>query len=91
MPELGLVKYKLIRSKRKTLSLQIDKDGALSVRAPMRLSVKKIESFICEKQVWIETKQTQIWATKPDKINYQTGEFFLFLGDGRAILINSFL
>jgi hypothetical protein len=45
MPELGLVKYKLIRSKRKTLSLQIDKDGALSVRAPMRLSVKKIESI----------------------------------------------
>jgi hypothetical protein len=42
----------------------------------MRLSVKKIESFICEKQVWIETKQTQVWATKPDKINYQAGEFF---------------
>ncbi|CAC9646135.1 M48 family metallopeptidase [bacterium endosymbiont of Bathymodiolus sp. 5 South] len=80
MPELGLVKYKLIRSKRKTLSLQIDKDGALSVRAPMRLSVKKIESFICEKQVWIETKQTQIRATKPDKINYQAGGYFLFLG-----------
>jgi hypothetical protein len=26
------------------------------------------------------TKQTQIWATKPDKINYQTGGYFLFLG-----------
>lgn len=77
---LGLVEYKLIRSKRKTLSLQIDKNGALSVRAPMHLSVKKIESFICEKQLWIETKQTQIRATKPDKINYQAGEYFLFLG-----------
>jgi hypothetical protein len=40
-------------------------------------------------QVWIETKQTQIWATKPDKINYQTGEFFLFLGDSYPLKLGN--
>jgi predicted metal-dependent hydrolase len=58
MLELGLVEYTLIRSKRKTLSLQIDKNGVLFARAPMRLSIKKIENFISEKQIWIKTKQT---------------------------------
>ena len=45
--------YQLIRSKRKTLSLQINNNAELIVRAPNRLSVKKIEEFIEEKYSWI--------------------------------------
>ena len=45
-----MIDYQLIRSKRKTLSLQIDQQAKLLVRAPMRLSIKKIEDFIQQKQ-----------------------------------------
>jgi hypothetical protein len=38
-----LMKYQLIRSKRKTLSLQINNNAELIVRSPNRLSIKKIE------------------------------------------------
>ncbi len=72
--------YQLIRSKRKTLSLQIDKNAQLLVRAPMRLSVKKIEDFINEKQKWIQKKQVEITSRIPPKQNYEQGNRYLFLG-----------
>ena len=53
---IQLMKYQLIRSKRKTLSLQISDNAELLIRTPNRLSIKKIESFIREKQHWIEKK-----------------------------------
>ena len=72
--------YQLIRSKRKTLSLQIDKNAQLLVRAPMRLSVKKIEDFVNEKQKWIQEKQAEITRKTPPKQNYENGNKYLFLG-----------
>ncbi len=74
------MKYQLIRSKRKTLSLQISDNAELLVRAPNRLSIKKIESFIHEKQYWIEKKQALIKNTKL-KMHYHEDEAFLYLGN----------
>lgn len=45
--------YTLIRSCRKTLSVQV-KDGAVIVKAPNRMALREIERFLQEKQVWIE-------------------------------------
>ena len=47
------MEYIVIRSGRKTLSLSVDKDGMLIVRAPYALSEKRIEEFISEKSDWI--------------------------------------
>lgn len=46
--------YKLIRSKRKTISLQIDGNCELVVRAPLRTSVQEIEDMIARHAGWIE-------------------------------------
>ena len=45
--------YRIIRSDRKTLALQITDDG-LVVRAPRRMPAWKIRQFIEEKKNWIE-------------------------------------
>ena len=45
--------YSLIRSKRKTLSLQIKEDLSLVVRAPLRLSRTRIDRFVSENEAWI--------------------------------------
>lgn len=45
--------YKLVRSKRRTLALQI-KDGELLVRAPMTTPLSRIEKFVTEHTAWIE-------------------------------------
>ena len=48
------MEYKIVRSGRKTLSLEITKDAELLVRAPSRLPVPRIEEFINKNEKWIE-------------------------------------
>ena len=47
------MEYQLIRSKRKTLAIEITRDAQLVVRAPLRCSQSRIEQFLAEKQAWI--------------------------------------
>ena len=66
MPEHGSINYihmnpnKVIRSKRKTLSLTINENAELIIRAPKRLSIEKIQDFINEKENWINRKKRLI-------------------------------
>lgn len=45
--------YELIRSRRKTLALEITKDCRVLVRAPMRLSQARIDAFVENHTEWI--------------------------------------
>ena len=51
---------KIIRSNRKTLSLMINENAELIIRAPKRLSIEKIQDFINEKENWINRKKRLI-------------------------------
>lgn len=44
----------IIKSKRKTLTIEINKDLQIIVRAPLFVSNREIQKFIVEKSVWIE-------------------------------------
>ena len=48
--------YKLIRSSRRTLALEIGRDLTLTVRAPMKMPLSVIEEFIEKHDKWIEKK-----------------------------------
>ncbi len=48
------VMVKVIRSKRKTMSIQLKPDGSIMVRAPRWMRDRDIESFLQEKRAWIE-------------------------------------
>ena len=45
--------YKLIRSKRKSIAIEIDREGAVTVRAPYRMPNVAVKAFIENKQDWI--------------------------------------
>ena len=45
--------YELIRSRRKTLALEISRDCRVLVRAPMRTSQKTIDAFVASHEGWI--------------------------------------
>ena len=45
--------YQLLRSARKTLSLEITRDGRLVVRAPLRTTQRQIDEFIAKHEAWI--------------------------------------
>ena len=49
------MKVEIIRSKRKTVSIQIGSDLSVTVRAPKRMSLRAIEKIIAEKENWINT------------------------------------
>ena len=75
------MEYTLIRSSRKTLALNIDRDGRLIVRAPYRLSVEKIEQFIAEKADWIEKHTAAVnlrTKQKNERLNAPPTELPLF-------------
>lgn len=56
------MEYQLIRSRRKTIAICVDRDGNVTVRAPLRAAQGIIDRFICEKQEWIEEKSSQMAA-----------------------------
>lgn len=47
--------YELVRSSRRTLALEITREGRVVVRAPMRVYRKQIEEFVASHAAWIET------------------------------------
>ena len=49
------IPYTIIRSARRTIAIQIAKDGEVIVRCPNRMPVSAVESFLTEKQDWIQT------------------------------------
>lgn len=56
------IQYELIRSKRNTISIQVDKNCNVTVRAPRFVSQKRIDEFLEEKKLWLQdaiTKQQE--------------------------------
>ncbi len=51
---------KLIRSKRRTIALIIERDGSFTVRAPMRVPNTAIETFIQQKADWITRTREKV-------------------------------
>lgn len=49
------LKYRVIRSERKGIAIQITPGGEMVVRAPKRLSLTAIRQFVESKRGWIES------------------------------------
>jgi len=71
---------KLVRSKRKTLSLIVETDGTLTARAPLRMKETDIRRFIEEKKDWIKQKQAKALKEAVTPHQFVDGERFLYLG-----------
>ena len=52
------IPYRIIRSQRKTISLEISSSGNLLVRCPQQMSQKAIDAFLESKRSWIESHRT---------------------------------
>ncbi|MDD3430898.1 MAG: SprT family zinc-dependent metalloprotease [Bacteroidales bacterium] len=74
--------YTLIRSRRKTLALQLKTDGSLLVRCPLKMSLHEVEGFIQAKQSWILSKQQMLRENtqKREAFRLQAGMGLRYLG-----------
>jgi len=78
----------LIRSRRKTIGLQITNDARLIVRAPQFASEDYIYKLIQRKESWIKSK-LDYFKERQDKISvrkFVPGEEFLFLGQSYPLV-----
>ena len=72
---------RIIRAKRRTLTLIVEDDGSLVIRAPLRIPEKTIHEFVESHTHWIEKKQEQARnVVKEQAKQFLPGESFLFLG-----------
>ncbi len=71
---------RIIRSRRRTISLEITREAALVVRAPLRTTDAHIGNLIREKRAWIEKKMAEMRSRPPGERHFVRGEEFLFLG-----------
>ena len=77
--------YSIIYSQRKTVSISIQKDGSISVRAPLFFNDKEVDRIVTEKIGWIEKKQQQVKERNrlrkdTQKRDYMEGSTMPYLG-----------
>jgi predicted metal-dependent hydrolase len=75
--------YAVQRSARKTIAIYVERDGSISVRAPLSVTDERVATVVQAKLPWIYRTQAR-WAalnpkTKPGK-EFVSGETIYFLG-----------
>ena len=90
--------YKLTRSSRRSVSVTVNCDNTLTVRAPYRYSVAEIEKFLNKKLGWIErcfTKNADINEDLSDVISQKCvlvgGKKFPLVFGGRNLIGDNFV
>lgn len=82
--------HRILFSRRRTLSIEIERDGGVTVRAPFYTSRKYIFDKVQEKAVWILRNQkiarTRFIESAPKR--FEEGEELLFLGRVFPIVIS---
>ncbi len=80
--------YRLIRSRRRTIALIVQDDGALVVRAPLRAPDEVIRAFVARKADWIRKQQARARRLAAAVAReYVEGETFLYLGQAYPLKI----
>lgn len=75
--------YTLVRTRRKSVSIVVDRDASLVVRAPLRFPVSRIEEFLQSNREWIDRtvkQRLEVQAHFPER-RYINGENFFYLGE----------
>lgn len=84
-------KYKVIYSRRRSITISISPDNGVVVRAPKSVSLQKIDSFVGEKSEWIR-KHLNAYSNSI-RINYgkkyKDGELHYFMGKEHVLRIIS--
>ena len=85
------IAYKIRRSRRKTMSLNIERDGSVLVRAPLGTQDRTVEEFVSRHRDWLQKKLSQF---RPAVLDLSDGaELILFgapytIGTGRAQIVD---
>lgn len=82
---------KIIRSRRRSISLEITRNAQLIVRMPKYASLRDVERFVMEKKAWIEQKLQEAGENvqKHSPKKFVSGEKFYYLGEKYTLVTRS--
>ena len=85
-PEIA---YEVVRSRRKTADIIIERDGRVLVRAPQKIADEQIADIIEAKRFWIYSSLAEWRDLNATRLvrEYRNGEGFLYLGRSYRLLL----
>ena len=76
------LEYEVIYSDRKTITITVERDRSIIVRAPIGVSEEMVRRAVEAKKLWLFEKinHTQKYPTRPIRKEFVTGETIMYLG-----------
>ncbi len=81
-----IFEYKIIRSSRKTVSIQVDADCNITVRVPYKISEREIEEFVSDKKEWLEKAVLKQMNRNRNKKEYTDDEIKILREKAKTVL-----
>lgn len=81
-----LFEYKIIRSARRTVSIQVDTDCNITVRVPYSISENEIERFVFDKKEWLEKAVIKQMERNKSKKEYTDEDLKLLRKKAKEVL-----
>ncbi len=79
------IAYRLIRSKRKTFSIEVRPGGEVMVRAPLRAPSSQVDAFVQSRKAWVLKHQAQM-LQRPKPKQYTEEEIAVLKQKARPLL-----
>ncbi len=81
--------YEVVRSRRSTADIIVERDGRVVVRAPKTLADKRIASIVHSRRLWIYKTLAEWRDANATRIQreYRNGESFLYMGRSYRLLL----
>jgi predicted metal-dependent hydrolase len=86
----NIIPFKVLMTRRRTMSIIVYPDQSVTVRAPLRTSMRYIKKSVENRADWIISKQTKFsHLPKPSLVKkYEDGDVFHFMGNELKLRIN---
>jgi len=83
------IDYKIVRSRRATADIVVERDGRITVRAPATLPDERVEDIVEAKRYWIYKTMAEWRNLNATRVlrEYRNGEGFLYLGRSYRLLL----
>ena len=77
------MEFDVIRSRRKTIAVEITREGGILVRAPLKLARREVLAFVHKNRAWIDRKLVQARVRQEERTprRFLEGENCPFLGE----------
>ncbi len=84
--EDGSFEYEIVRSGRRTVSLQVTRDGRVEVRCPLRMPLRQVRAFVEEHREWVSEHLTRARERMEERPMFTEAEIRQYRKEARRVL-----